>query len=434
MKVLVVGSGGREHAICEALVRSPSVERVHCAPGSDGIASLAEVTPGLEANHAEGVVAYARAHDIGLVVVGPEAPLVAGLADAVRAAGIPCFGPGADGAQLEGSKSFAKQLMARNNVPTASHRAFVSAADARAYVLSLDAFPVVVKADGLAAGKGVTVCRTRDQALEAVAESMEQRKFGDAGARVIVEEHLRGEEVSVMAVTDGTTLLVLPSAQDHKCLLDGDLGPNTGGMGAYSPAPVLTEKVLDAAVRTVLVPTLHGLRTEGIDFRGVLYAGLMVTRGGPKVLEFNVRFGDPETQVVLPRVRGDVGRILLLAATGRLAEFEGLEIDPRPVVGVVMASQGYPEAYKTGRRIEGIEAAGAIPDVTVFHAATRRRDGAWWTGGGRVLTVCAAGATHAAARDRAYEGVRAISWEGEHHRTDIAHRAIGAADGAGASR
>jgi phosphoribosylamine--glycine ligase len=424
VKVLVVGSGGREHALCAALRRSASVERVFCAPGSDGIAQLATVAPEIQANNTDGLIAYAKSLGVGLVVVGPEAPLVAGLADAVRKAGIPCFGPGADGAQLEGSKTFAKQLMVRNNVPTAGYKTFVSLEDARAHVLGLDAFPVVVKADGLAAGKGVTVCATRDAALAAVSEAMEQKKFGDAGTRVVVEEFLRGEEVSVHAITDGTTLLVLPSAQDHKRVRDGDQGPNTGGMGAYSPAPVLTEKLLDVVVRTILVPTLHGLKIEGIEFRGVLYAGLMVTRSGPKVLEFNARFGDPETQVILPRIRSDLGAILLAAAEGRLTEIEEIDVDPRPVVGVVMASEGYPEAFKTGKPITGIEAAAAMPDVTVHHAATRRKDGAMITAGGRVLTVCGAGATHAEARDRAYQAVRAISWEGEHHRGDIARRAI----------
>ena len=424
MKVLVVGSGGREHALCAALRRSPSVERVFCAPGSDGIAALATVAPEIQANNAEGLIAYAKTMAVDLVVVGPEAPLVAGLADAVRKAGLACFGPGADGAQLEGSKTFAKQLMVRNNVPTAGYKTFASLDDARAHVLGLDAFPVVIKADGLAAGKGVTVCASRDAALAAVAEAMEQKKFGDAGARVVVEEFLRGEEVSVHAITDGTTLLVLPSAQDHKRVRDGDQGPNTGGMGAYSPAPVLTDKLLDVVVRTILVPTLHGLKIEGIDFRGVLYAGLMMTRSGPKVLEFNARFGDPETQVILPRVRSDLGAILLAAAEGRLTELEGIDVDPRPVVGVVMASEGYPEAFKTGKPITGIEAAAAMPDVTVNHAATRRKDGALITAGGRVLTVCGAGATHAEARDRAYQAVRAITWEGEHHRGDIARRAI----------
>jgi phosphoribosylamine--glycine ligase len=424
VKVLVVGGGGREHALCTALAKSPRVEKVWCAPGSDGIASVAQCVPDLPTSQTDGLVAFAKTMRPDLVVVGPEAPLVAGLCDALRAEGIACFGPGAEGAKLEGSKSYAKSLMVRHNVPTAGCRVFGSAEEARAHLLATETYPVVVKADGLAAGKGVTVCYSRDEANRAVAEAMEQRRFGDAGATVVIEEFLRGEEVSVHAITDGDTLLLFPSAQDHKRLKDGDQGPNTGGMGAYSPAPALTEKLTDTVVRTVLVPILHALKTEGIAYRGVLYAGLMLTRGGPRVLEWNVRFGDPEAQVVLPRVAGDLATVLLAAAEGKLAEVDAPEIDPRPVVGVVMASEGYPEAYKTGRPIRGIDAAAALPDTTVCHAGTRKKDGEWQTAGGRVLTVAAAGRDFADARDKAYRGVALVSWPGEQHRTDIARRAL----------
>ncbi|HVG93300.1 MAG TPA: phosphoribosylamine--glycine ligase, partial [Planctomycetota bacterium] len=424
MKVLVVGSGGREHALCTALARSPSVERVYVAPGNDGMAGVATCVSDLLTTHTQGLVAFAQSMGVGLVVVGPEAPLVAGLADAVRKAGIPCFGPGLEGAQIEGSKAWAKSLMVRNNIPTAGHHVFASASEARAYLAECESWPLVVKADGLAGGKGVAVCYARQEAFAAVADSMDAKKFGDAGARIVIEEFLRGEEVSVHAITDGDTLLLCPSAQDHKRLKDGDQGPNTGGMGAYSPAPVLTDKILDVVVRTILVPVLHALKREGIEYRGVLYAGLMLTRGGPRVLEWNCRFGDPETQVILPRLTGDLGAVLLAAANGKLDAVEALEVDPRPVVGVVMASEGYPEAYKAGRPILGLDEAGRMEDVTVYHASTRRKDGALLTAGGRVLTVTALGRDFADARDRAYKGVGAISWEGEQHRTDIARRAL----------
>ena len=424
MKILVVGGGGREHALVLALVRSPSVERVFCAPGSDGIAAVAQCLPDLLTTHAEGIVAFAKSMAVDLVVIGPEAPRVAGLADRLRAAGVSCFGPGADGARLEGSKSWAKSLMIRNNIPTAVHHTFTSAEEAKAFCTALETYPTVVKADGLAAGKGVTVCISRSDALRAIGEAMEQRRFGDSGTTIVIEEFLRGEEVSVHAVTDGDTLLILPSAQDHKRVRDGDEGPNTGGMGAYSPAPVLTEKLLDVVVRTILVPILHALKRESIEYRGVLYAGLMLTRSGPKVVEWNCRFGDPETQVILPRVRGDVAALLRAAADGRLCDVEGVDIDPRPVVGVVMASEGYPDAYKQGRAITGIERAAARPDVTVLHAGTRRKDGEWQTSGGRVLTVAAAGDDFRSARDRAYAAVADIRFEGEQHRTDIARRVL----------
>ena len=350
--------------------------------------------------------------------------MVAGLADALRAAGIPVFGPGAEGAKIEGSKAWAKSLMVRNNIPTAGYRVFSSLEDARAHVQGLETYPTVVKADGLAGGKGVTICFSRDEAQRALADCMEHRRFGEAGTTVVFEEFLRGEEVSLHAITDGSTILVLPSAQDHKRAHDGDQGPNTGGMGAYSPAPILTEKLLDVVVRTILVPTLHALKREGIEYRGVLFAGLMLTRSGPKVLEWNCRFGDPETQVILPRLRGDFAEICLAAAQGRLHEVQGVDLDPRPVVGVVMASSGYPEAYTTGKAISGVETAAAMEGVTVFHAGTRKKDGTFLTAGGRVLTVTAIGDDFVQARDRAYRGVAAVTWEGEHHRSDIAKRAL----------
>ncbi len=424
MKVLVIGGGGREHALCASLAKSPSVTGLFCAPGNGGIEDVATCLPDLDTSNPDGIVSFARKAEVGLVVVGPEAPLVAGLADALRAASIPTLGPGAEGARLEGSKAWAKSLMTRNNVPTAGYRVFSTIEEAKNHLVTVENFPLVVKADGLAGGKGVAICYGRVEAAAALSESMEKKKFGEAGGTVVLEEFLRGEEASVFALTDGDTLLLLPTAQDHKRLLDGDLGPNTGGMGAYSPATLLADRTMAAVERTILIPILHALKREGVLFRGVLFAGLMVTRSGPKVLEWNVRFGDPETQVILPRVKGDLGTAFLAAAEGRLDEVEPLEEDPRPAVGVVMASGGYPEAYATGKPIQGVPEAAAMADVEVFHSGTRRKDGVLLTNGGRVLTVTARGDTVQAARDRAYEAAAKITWEGEQHRSDIARRAL----------
>jgi phosphoribosylamine--glycine ligase len=430
LKVLVVGGGGREHALCDALRRSPGVDRLWCAPGNPGIAELAECLPDLQAGDLERLGAFAEREAVDLTVVGPEVPLVAGLVDAFRARGRTAFGPTREAAQLEGSKAFAKGLMRRHNIPSAPHRAFEDPEEARAWCRQSETYPLVVKADGLAAGKGVTVCASTREALAAVDEAMEARRFGDAGARIVIEEFLRGEEASVHAVTDGRTLVLLPTSQDHKRVGDGDEGPNTGGMGAYSPAPLAEGPVLDKVVQTILIPTLDALKREGVEYRGTLYAGLMLTRGGPRVLEFNVRFGDPEAEVILPRVRSDFARMLLLAAEGRLEEFEGLEVDPRPAVGVVVASAGYPGAYQAGRPITGLEAAAALPDVRVYHAGTRRRGDEIQTAGGRVLCVTALGDDLAAARDRAYEAVGRIGFDGAFVRSDIAHRALGPREGA----
>ncbi len=424
MKVLVIGGGGREHALCASLAKSPSVTGLFCAPGNGGIEDVATCLPDLDTSNPDGIVSFARKAEVGLVVVGPEAPLVAGLADALRAASIPTLGPGAEGARLEGSKAWAKSLMTRNNVPTAAYRVFSTIEEAKNHLVTVENFPLVVKADGLAGGKGVAICYGRVEAAAALSESMEKKKFGEAGGTVVLEEFLRGEEASVFALTDGDTLLLLPTAQDHKRLLDGDLGPNTGGMGAYSPATLLADRTMAAVERTILIPILHALKREGVLFRGVLFAGLMVTRSGPKVLEWNVRFGDPETQVILPRVKGDLGTAFLAAAEGRLDEVEPLEEDPRPAVGVVMASGGYPEAYATGKPIQGVPEAAAMADVEVFHSGTRRKDGVLLTNGGRVLTVTAGGDTVLAARDRAYEAAAKSTWEGEQHRSDIARRAL----------
>jgi phosphoribosylamine--glycine ligase len=425
VKVLVVGGGGREHALVQALARSARVTELHCAPGNGGIGEVAVCHPGLRASDIRGLADFAEGRAIDLTVIGPEAPLVAGIVDAFEARGLTVFGPSRDAARLEGSKVFAKKLMLRSNVPTAMHRAFASPVEAREYLEQAEVFPVVVKADGLAAGKGVFVCESRTEALQAVADSMEALRFGDAGRTVLVEEFLRGEEASVHAITDGDTLFVLPSAQDHKRIGEGDTGPNTGGMGAYSPAPVVEGALMDRIIRTILVPTLHGMKVEGCRFRGVLYAGLMITKGGPRVLEFNVRFGDPEAEVLLPRLRNDLFEILLAAAEGRLDQAAEPDVDPRPCVGVVIASAGYPDAYQAGKAIRGLDRAAAMKDVFVYHAGTRRTaEGTAVTAGGRVLCVSALGDDLRAARDRAYEGVCAIGFEGAYRRGDIAHRAL----------
>lgn len=424
MKVLVVGGGGREHALCVALAKSPKVDTIFCAPGNGGIAAIAECRPDLLVSDLEGLVAFAKDASVDLTVVGPEAPLVAGIVDRFQEEGLRIFGPPKAAARLEGSKDFAKQVMLKNNIPTAAHHTFSELAEAKEYVEQNDVYPVVVKADGLAAGKGVTVCETREATIAAVEESMGARRFGDAGAIVVIEEFLRGEEASVHAITDGETLLVLPSAQDHKRVGEGDTGPNTGGMGAYSPAPVVEGEMMDRIVRTVLVPTLHGMKRAGTPFRGVLYAGLMITRGGPRVLEYNVRFGDPETQVLFPRMKSDLFDILSAAADGDLSSIEGLDLDERPCVGVVVASEGYPGPYQGGKEIAGLEAADALEDVVVYHAGTRLSGDRIVTAGGRVLCVSALGDDFQAARDRAYEGVDAIHFTGASVRRDIGWRVL----------
>ena len=424
-KVLVIGGGGREHALCEALARSPQVGQVWCAPGNGGIEAVADCLPELLVGDFERLADFAEREDVDLTVVGPEAPLVGGIVDYFQSRTLPIFGPTRDGAQLEGSKQFAKILMARHNVPTAAYHAFDEHEAASAFLKEHEYYPLVLKADGLAAGKGVVICDSRDMALAALAEMMVEKRYGDAASSVVIEEFLRGEEASVHAVTDGETLMLFPTSQDHKAVHDGDRGPNTGGMGAYSPAPIVEGAMLDKVVRDILVPVLNGLKMEGIPYRGVLYAGLMITKGGPRVVEFNARFGDPETEVMLPRLKSDLFEILHKAATGRLLELDAPDIDTRPCVGVVLASGGYPGSYQAGKPIYGLEDAAEEQDVFVYHAGTRRRDdGGLSTSGGRVLCVSALGKDYQAARDRAYRAVSKIRWEGAYHRTDIAHRVL----------
>lgn len=422
MRVLVVGGGGREHALVWKLGQSRRVDALYCLPGNAGIARLARCVPG-DPEDVAAVAAFAEREGIGLTVVGPEAPLVAGLADELARRGLGCFGPTAAAAALEGSKAFAKDLMARHGIPTAAYRVFDAPAPARDYIRSLGG-PVVVKADGLAAGKGVVVARGPEEALRAVDEAMVSGAFGAAGRRIVVEEFLEGEEVSVLALTDGERVIPLASAQDHKRALDGDRGPNTGGMGAYSPAPVYTPELARRVEAEILLPTVRALAAEGRPYRGVLYAGLMVTAAGPKVLEFNCRFGDPETQAILPRLESDLLEVLEAAAAGDLG---GVTLRWRPgaAVCVVMASGGYPGRYEKGHPISGLDEAEALEDVIVFHAGTAARDGEVVTAGGRVLGVTALGPSTAAAVSRAYEAVGRIRFAGAHYRRDIARRALG---------
>ena len=419
MRILVIGSGGREHAIVASLVRSPLVEKVFVAPGNGGTAAIAEnvvIRPPDERT----VAAWAAEHGCDLVVVGPEAPLVAGLADAVRAMGIPAFGPGAGGARVEGSKSFAKQLMMRHDIPTGDSESFTSKAAALEYLDDVGA-PVVVKADGLAAGKGVIVASTIEEARDGI-ELCFSGQFGDAGSTVLIEEFLEGPEVSLLAFVDGTTVIPMAPAQDHKRAYDGDTGPNTGGMGVYSPVPIVDMEEY-ARMLEILQWTAHGLAHEDIEYRGVLYGGFILTKDGPKVLEFNARFGDPETQVILPRLQTDLVEVLLATAEGRLDAMD-LSWSNEWAVSVVLASGGYPGDYTMGKPISGIERAEALEGVTVYHAGTRRRDdGVLVTAGGRVLNVTAVAHDFAEARDRAYEAASMIDFEGVFYRKDIGARA-----------
>ncbi|MEM9826664.1 MAG: phosphoribosylamine--glycine ligase [Planctomycetota bacterium] len=435
MKVLIVGNGGREHALAWKVSQSPGVESVFVAPGNAGTAVDATNVPIAVTDH-DSILGFAQSESIDLVIVGPEAPLVAGLADRLDDAGIAVFGPSAAAAELEGSKVFCKNLLHTANIPTATFHAFRKADDAVHYIRQRhpepgEAAPVVVKADGLAAGKGVIVCGTREEALDAIYLIAEDRAFGAAGKQLVIEERLMGQEVSVLAITDGETILTLPPAQDHKPAHDGDTGPNTGGMGAYCPAPILDEAMLERIEAEVLVPVVHALKRARRPFKGVLYAGLMLTAGGPKVLEFNVRFGDPECQPLLMRMKTDLVDIMLAVARGKLGQFveeslpEGLEFDPRPAICVVMASKGYPGDYEKGHEIRGLSAADALDDVKVFHAGTRLDDDdRVLTAGGRVLGVTALGDTIAGAKLRAYQAVREIRWPGAWCRKDIADKAM----------
>ena len=417
MNILVIGSGGREHALYWKLSESPQTEQIYAIPGNPGMGTSAAIA--LD-DHAA-ILRFVKEHEIGLVVVGPEVPLMNGLVDELEAAGIRAFGPRANAAEIEGSKSFAKDLMKKYGIPTARYEVFTAAEPARAYIRQEGA-PIVVKADGLAAGKGVIVAMTEQEALDAVDAIMEDHSFGDAGARVVIEEFMEGEEASLLAFTDGTMIRPMISAQDHKRAYDGDRGPNTGGMGTYAPAPVMTPEMTERAVEEILKPTIAAMAKEGRVYRGCLYLGLMVTADGPKVVEFNARFGDPETQVVLPLLDSDLVAIMCACADGTLVDVP-IRWKDGAAVCVVLASGGYPGHYEKGQEIHGLadaEAMGAL----VFHAGTAMKDGKLVTNGGRVLGVVGRGADISSAVDAAYAAATKISFKDAYYRKDIAHRAL----------
>ena len=423
MRILVVGSGGREHALCWSIAASPLCDKLFCAPGNAGIAAEAECVP-INADDVPALVDFARDEGIDFVVVGPEGPLCAGLVDRLDEIGIKAFGPSAAAAQLEGSKGFMKDLCAKYNIPTAAYGRFSDAEAAKAYIREQGA-PIVVKADGLAAGKGVTVAQSVDEALAAVDDALLGGRFGAAGAEVVIEEFMAGEEVSVFAICDGSHVLMLDSAQDHKAVFDGDKGPNTGGMGAYSPAPIMDDALAEAALKTIIEPTVAAMQAEGCAYKGVLYAGLMVMDSGPKLLEYNVRFGDPECQVLLTRLMSDVLPALIASADGVLDSFD-LRWYDEAALTVVMASEGYPGDYEKGTEIKGIDTAMDADDaVTVFHAGTGRDEiGKLLATGGRVLNVTARGASVKEAQTRAYAAIDRIDWPKGFCRRDIGWRAV----------
>ncbi|MDP2913420.1 MAG: phosphoribosylamine--glycine ligase [Candidatus Omnitrophota bacterium] len=427
MRILVIGSGGREHALCWKIAKSPKCGKLYCAPGTDGMSDTAQPVD-IDANDIDGLLKFAKSESIDLTIVGPESPLVCGIVDRFEKEGLKIFGPRKDLARLEGSKIFAKELMKRFGVPTAGFKAFDKFDEAIKYV-EAKIPPVVVKADGLAAGKGVVICKSVGEAKDSLKKMMVEGCFGDAGRRVVIEDCLIGEEASIIVMSDGRDAALLASSQDHKRVFDGDKGPNTGGMGAYSPAPVITDALFKKIIDIAILPVIHGLAKEGTPYKGVLYAGIMVTEKGPFVLEFNVRFGDPETQAIMPRLKSDLVEAIEKAIAGKLGGYE-LEWDRRPCVSVVIASGGYPGDYRKGMEINGLEAVKNIGDVVVFHAGTkagkRATDGRslFITNGGRALNVTALGEDMKSAIDKCYTAVRAISFERMHYRSDIGYRAL----------
>lgn len=421
MQVLVIGGGGREHTLVWKLAQSKKVTKLYAAPGNPGMKDLAECVD-LDIADLDGLADWAEKHAIDLTVVGPEAPLVAGIVDVFKARGLTIFGPSAKAAEIEGSKIFSKELMEKYGVPTAFFKVCDNLADARAFVEEKGA-PIVIKADGLAAGKGVVVAMTRDEALAALDEMMGAHKFGSAGNRVVIEEFMEGEEASLLAFTDGKTIVPMLAAQDHKRVNDGDQGPNTGGMGAYCPAPVMTDALKEKTVKEVLRPIVDALAKEGRPYSGCLYAGLMIKGDSVKVVEFNARFGDPETQVVLPLLKSDLAEIMVACANGTLTP-DLVEWSDKAAVCVVMASGGYPASYKKGIPITGLKAANVMDDVVVFHAGTREEDGKILTNGGRVLGVTAVADDIPSAQQKAYDAVDKIHFDGAHYRQDIAWRAL----------
>ncbi|HEX9143245.1 MAG TPA: phosphoribosylamine--glycine ligase, partial [Candidatus Binatia bacterium] len=421
MKVLVIGGGGREHALVWKISQSPRVKKIFCAPGSAAIGELAELVP-LAPDRVQQLAEFAAREQIDLTVAGPELPLTLGIADVFSAQGLRLFGPDRAAAQLEGSKAFAKEILKENHIPTASFGVFTDAASARRF-LSQQPPPYVVKADGLAAGKGVIICASRAEAEAAIDEILVQKSFGQAGEKIVIEEFLEGEEASFMVLTDGAHILPLATSQDHKRVFDHDQGPNTGGMGAYSPAPVVTPQIHHSVLNEILIPLLGGLRKRAICYRGLIYVGLMITKSGPQVLEFNVRFGDPECQPIMMRLKSDLVPLLEATIDGKLDQLQ-LEWHKDAAVCVVLCARGYPGSYEKGNEIHGLEELKNWDKGFAFHAGTTKSNDRWFTSGGRVLGVTARGSDIAEAVREAYHGVKKISWDGMHYRTDIGHRAL----------
>ncbi|MFA5087743.1 MAG: phosphoribosylamine--glycine ligase [Candidatus Omnitrophota bacterium] len=423
MNILVIGSGGREHSLAWKIKQNPKVKKLYCAPGNGGMAPIAECVD-IQAAAIEDLIKFAKAKEVDLTVVGPEAPLVDGIVDAFRRAGLKIFGPSQAAARLEGSKIFAKEFMQRYNIPTANFETFSEIEKAKRF-LKAARFPLVVKAEGLAAGKGVVICQNKAEGLEAIDQMMEKKIFAEAGRRVVIEECLAGEEASILAVSDGENACVLESSQDHKRIFDEDKGPNTGGMGAYSPTPVITDEIIDEVIARVIEPTIRGMNEDGNPFKGILYAGLMITAQGPKVLEYNVRFGDPETQAILPRLKTDLVDVMMASCEGNLGEVE-LKWDKRPCVCVVMSSGGYPGKYATGYEISGLPEAEKVANTVVFHSGTKREGDRVLTAGGRVLGVTSLGADIKKAVQNAYQAVEKIKFEHCFFRRDIGAKALDA--------
>lgn len=429
MKILVIGSGGREHALVWKIAQSPKVSEIFCAPGNAGTSQLAKNVD-IKPEDVDVLLLFAQKNNIDLTVVGPEVPLVLGIVDLFNKNGLKIFGPTKTAAQIEGSKVFSKNLMQKYGIPTAFYQSFTNKEDAKKYIKKIGA-PLVVKADGLAAGKGVIVCKTQKEALDAVHKILGEKEFGSAGTKIIIEECLEGEEASILCFTDGKTIIPMASAQDHKRVFDNDEGPNTGGMGTYSPAPIVTDKLLAQVDRKILKPTILAMEKEGCPYSGVLYVGIMVTKDGPKVLEYNARFGDPETQCILPRLKNDIVDIFEKVVSCQLSVVS-LAWDPRPAVCVVLASEGYPGAYKKGIEITGLDQARELDDVIVFHAGTKEKvnsrqskiESKTFTAGGRVLNVVGIGENIQSAINHSYEAVKLIHFDGMHYRKDIGKRAL----------
>ena len=419
MRVLVIGGGGREHALVWKITQSPKVTQVFCAPGNAGTAVIAK-NVSIPADQIDQLLQFAQENEIGLTVVGPEQPLVMGIVDRFQEKGLRIFGPSACAAELERSKAFSKNIMKKYGLPTAEYETFTSYEKARRYI-DKETGPIVVKASGLAAGKGVILCRNAEEGRHAVDTIMKDKLFGSAGDEVVIEEFLQGQEVSVLAFTDGNTVLLMDSAQDHKAALDGDQGPNTGGMGAYSPAPVFTDIMRQKVRDKIMFPLVRAMKAEGRPYQGILYAGLMLTKHGPKTLEFNARFGDPETQPLLVRMESDIIPLFEACIDGTLEQCD-LKWKPETSVCVVMAAKGYPGSYEKGKEISGLDEAGALPDVVVFHAGTKGESGKVLTNGGRVLGITATGPDTPSAIAKAYEAVSKIKWDGIHYRKDIGAR------------